>query len=60
MIRRVRCSDDQGPFCFLSYFPEKMRAMVPTIYANTVNPIQNNAMMENGIMAFTVTSFPSL
>ena len=32
--------------------------MVPAIYANTVNPIQNNAMMENGIMAFTVTSFP--
>jgi hypothetical protein len=45
MIRQVRCSDDQGPFCFLSYFPEKMRAMVPTIYANTVNPIQNNAMI---------------
>ena len=29
--------------------------MVPAIYASTVNPIQNNAMMENGIMAFTVT-----
>jgi hypothetical protein len=34
--------------------------MVPAIYANTVNPIQNNAMMENGIMAFTVTSLPAL
>ena len=34
--------------------------MIPTIYANTVNPIQNNAIMENGIMAFTVTSLPAL
>jgi hypothetical protein len=50
----------KGRSAFFSYFPEKMRAMVPAIYANTVNPIQNNAMMENGIMAFTVTSFPSL
>ena len=32
--------------------------MVPAIYATTVNPIQNNAKMENGIMAFTVTSLP--
>ena len=30
--------------------------MVPAMYATTVNPIQNNAKMENGIMAFTVTS----
>src|SRR4029077_2481214 len=45
---------------FFPYCPEKMRAMVPAIYANTVNPIQNNAMMENGIMAFTVTSLPAL
>jgi len=29
--------------------------MVPAIYATTVNPIQNNAKMENGITAFTVT-----
>jgi len=29
--------------------------MVPAMYATTVNPIQNNAKMENGITAFTVT-----
>jgi hypothetical protein len=34
--------------------------MPPAIAAATVNPSQNNAMMENGIMAFTVTFFPSL
>jgi hypothetical protein len=50
----------KGRFAFFPYFPEKMRAMAPAIYASTVPPIQNNAMMENGIMAFTVTSFPSL
>jgi hypothetical protein len=50
----------KGRSAFFPYCPEKMRAMVPAIYANTVNPIQNNAMMENGIMAFTVNSFPAL
>ena len=50
----------EGRSAFFPYCPETMRAMVPAIYANTVNPIQNNAMMENGIMAFTVTSFPAL
>jgi hypothetical protein len=34
--------------------------MVPAINAATVNPSQSTAKMENGIMAFTVTSFPSL
>jgi hypothetical protein len=34
--------------------------MAPAIAATTVNPSQINAKMENGIMAFTVTSFPSL
>ena len=34
--------------------------MVPATNAATVNPSQSNAKMENGIMAFTVTSFPSL
>ena len=33
--------------------------MPPAIAAATVNTSQINAMMENGIMAFTVTSFPS-
>ena len=33
--------------------------MPPAIAAATVNPSQSNAMTENGIMAFTVTSFPS-
>jgi hypothetical protein len=32
--------------------------MLPAIAATTVNPSQINAKMENGIMAFTVTSFP--
>jgi hypothetical protein len=34
--------------------------MIAAIAAPTVNTTQNNAMMENGIMAFTVTFFPSL
>jgi len=34
--------------------------MIPTIAAATVNPNQSNTKMENGITAFTVTSFPSL
>ena len=34
--------------------------MAPAINAATVNPSQNSTKMENGIMAFTVTSFPSL
>jgi hypothetical protein len=34
--------------------------MPPAIAAATVSPSQINAMIENGIMAFTVTSFPSL
>jgi hypothetical protein len=34
--------------------------MLPAIAAATVNPSQINAKMENGIMVFTVTSFPSL
>jgi hypothetical protein len=34
--------------------------MAPAINAATVNPSQSNTKMENGIMAFTVTSFPSL
>jgi hypothetical protein len=34
--------------------------MVPAINPATVNPSQNNTMMENDIMAFTVTSLPSL
>jgi hypothetical protein len=34
--------------------------MLPAIAAATVNPSQINTKMENGIMAFTVTSFPSL
>lgn len=34
--------------------------MPPAIAAATVNPSQSNTMMENGIMAFTVTSFPFL
>jgi hypothetical protein len=34
--------------------------MAPAIAATTVNPSQINAKAENGIMAFTVTSFPSL
>jgi hypothetical protein len=33
--------------------------MAPAIAATTVNASQINAMTENGIMAFTVTSFPS-
>jgi hypothetical protein len=33
--------------------------MVPAINAAAVNPSQSNAKIENGIMAFTVTSFPS-
>jgi len=45
----------EGRSAFFPYCLEEMRAMVPAIYASTVNPIQNNAMMENGIMAFTVT-----
>ena len=49
----------EGCSAFFPYCPEKARAMVPAIYAATVNPIQNNAKMENGIMAFAVTS-PSL
>lgn len=32
--------------------------MVPAINATTVNPSQSNTKMENGIMAFTVTSTP--
>jgi hypothetical protein len=35
-----------------------MRAMIAAIAAPTVNTTQNNAMTENGIMAFTATSFP--
>jgi len=50
----------EGRSAFFPYCPEKARAMVPAIYATTVNPIQNNAKMENGIMAFTVTSLPPL
>jgi hypothetical protein len=34
--------------------------MIAAIAAPTVNTTQNNAMTENGMMAFTVTSFPSL
>jgi hypothetical protein len=34
--------------------------MPPAIAAATVNPSQINAMTENDIMAFTMTSFPSL
>jgi len=34
--------------------------MSATIAAPTVNTTQSNAKMENGIMAFTVTSFPSV
>ena len=34
--------------------------MIAAIAAPTVNTTQNNAMMENGIMALTVTFFPSL
>jgi|HubBroStandDraft_3_1064219.scaffolds.fasta_scaffold429906_1 hypothetical protein len=34
--------------------------MTPAIAAATVSPSQINTMMENGIMGFTVTSFPSL
>ena len=34
--------------------------MPPAIAAATVNTSQINAMTENGIMAFTVTSFPSV
>jgi hypothetical protein len=34
--------------------------MAPAIAAATVNTSQINTKMENGIMAFTVTSFPSL
>ena len=33
--------------------------MPPAIAAATVGTSQSNAKMENGIMAFTVTSFPS-
>ncbi len=32
--------------------------MAPAIAATTVNPSQINAKTENGIMAFTGTSFP--
>ena len=35
-----------------------MRAMIAAIAAPTVKTTQNNAMTENGIMAFTATSFP--
>jgi hypothetical protein len=35
-----------------------MRAMTAAIAAPTVKTTQNNAMTENGIMAFTATSFP--
>jgi hypothetical protein len=45
--------------CF-PYCLDTMRAMVPAIYARAVNPIQNNAKMENGITAFTVTFLPAL
>jgi hypothetical protein len=34
--------------------------MTPAIAAATVSPSQISTMMENGIMGFTVTSFPSL
>jgi hypothetical protein len=34
--------------------------MTPAIAAATVSPSQINTMTENGIMAFTVTCFPSL
>jgi hypothetical protein len=50
----------EGRSAFFPYCPEKARAIVPAIYATTVDPIQNNAKMENGIMAFTVTSLPPL
>ena len=33
--------------------------MPPAIAAPTVNTSQSNAKTENGIMAFTATSFPS-
>ena len=34
--------------------------MPPAIAAATVSTSQSNTKMENGIMGFTVTSFPSL
>jgi hypothetical protein len=55
MLRGCGVAMTEGRSAFFPYCLEEMRAMVPAIYASTVNPIQNNAMMENGIMAFTVT-----